>query len=137
MFFDNKTMLDEMDNDSVLTLTSNIMRKYKIIPSDTQLNLNKAKKSAANSLESLMNSLIILRFTNINDVKLFTREVSGMFKDLLIWKKQYDGLKSIQEKLNLKELPISEQIKHKNNPNLLATNSEEYLTYKLKQGLGK
>lgn len=135
-FFDNKTMLGEMNNNSILTLTSNIMRKYDIIPSDTQLNLNKARQSAANSLESLMNSLLKLRFMNVKNVQTFTKELSGMFKDVFVWKRQYDGYKSIQEKLNLKELPLAEQIKHKNNPNLLATNSEEYLTYKLKQGLG-
>ena len=38
-----------------------------------------------------------------------------------------------QEKQNLKQLSPAERLKQKNNPNAPKTNSEEYITYKLKQ----
>ena len=55
-FFDNNTKIELMTNDSMLKLTSNIMRKYNIFPSDTQLNFEKAKKSAKNSFRSFVQS---------------------------------------------------------------------------------
>lgn len=136
-FFDDKTKLDIINNDSVLTLTSNIMRKYNIIPSDTQLNLNKAKRSADNSLYNMLDTLASISMKDIDGGKSAMSAMGGLMKDALILKKQYNKMKSIQEKLNLKELPLAEQVKYKKNPNILETNSEDYLTYKLKQGLDK
>ena len=55
-FFDNNTKIELMTNDSMLKLTSNIMREHNIFPSDTQLNFEKAKKSAKNSFRSFVQS---------------------------------------------------------------------------------
>ena len=45
----------------------------------------------------------------------------------------YDSLVARQEKENLKQLTPTQKLKQKNNPNALKANSEEYLTYWLKQ----
>jgi predicted unusual protein kinase regulating ubiquinone biosynthesis (AarF/ABC1/UbiB family) len=59
-FFDNKTKIGMLDDEKVLTLTDNIMQKYDIIPSSTQLNLNKSRTSARNSLNELQSAIIAL-----------------------------------------------------------------------------
>ena len=55
-FFDNKTKINSMNMDTFYALSDNILRKYNIIPNNTQLNLNKAKISAKNSFEDLVES---------------------------------------------------------------------------------
>ena len=47
--------------------------------------------------------------------------------------KMYNAAVKAQEKQNLKQLSPIEQLKQKKNPNAPKTNSEEYITYKLKQ----
>ena len=44
-------------------------------------------------------------------------------------------MQATQEKLNLLQMSPTERIKYERNPNLLPTNSEDYLTYKLKQSI--
>ena len=134
-FFDNETSLDKMTNETVLTLSSNIMNKYGIIPSDTQLNFNKAVRSASNSLHDMLTTLVKIRVKDVNGPLALANFFGGVTKDTFLFVRKYKNLISKQEQLNLKELPASEQLKFKNNKNLLETNSEEYLTYKLKQSI--
>ena len=56
-----------------------------------------------------------------------------MVKDVGLMEAKYSKMKSVQENLNLKHLSLEQRLKHKNNPNMLKTNSEDYLTYHLKQ----
>lgn len=56
IFFNDKTKLEPVTTDNLLAITDGLMQKHGIIPSDTQGNLLKAKKSANNSLEEFMNA---------------------------------------------------------------------------------
>ncbi len=138
-FFDTETRLETINNNSLLTLTSNIMRKYNIIPSDSQLNRNKANKSAYNSFIELVEVLFTNKFKDLDIDKAGTMERTSVAlqavytgaSKLMKFKK----LKSKQEKLNLLQMSLEQQLKYKKNPNNLKTNSEDYLTYKLKQSI--
>ncbi len=138
-FFDTETRLETVNNNSLLTLTSNIMRKYNIIPSDSQLNRNKANKSAYNSFIELVEVLFTNKFKDLDIDKAGTMERTSVAlqavytgaSKLMKFKK----LKSKQEKLNLLQMSLEQQLKYKKNPNNLNTNSEDYLTYKLKQSI--
>ncbi len=57
----------------------------------------------------------------------------AMLKDYLMLQRQFKNMQAKQEKLNLLQLSPQEAIKYRKNPNLLPTNDENYLTYKLKQ----
>lgn len=115
------------------------MRKYNIIPSDSQLNRNKANKSAYNSFIELVEVLFTNKFKDLDIDKAGTMERTGVAlqavytgaSKLMKFKK----LKSKQEKLNLLQMSLEQQLKYKKNPNNLKTNSEDYLTYKLKQSI--
>lgn len=136
IFFDNATNLDTMNNDAILKLTNNIMRKHNIIPNDTQLNLNKAKKSANNSFEGIVDGFFTKRFDKMKDSGVGA--VAGgtqLLKDaaLIFGKMKKDA--KMQEIKNLLQLPPSEILRQLKNPNQLKTNSEEYLTYKFKQSM--
>ncbi len=132
-FFDTETKLNTVTNDSILTLGSNIMRKYNIIPGDTQMNLNKAKQSASNSLNHLLESLLRIRLKDVDGVMSGMSSLSKITADITLAKRKFNAMIAKQEKDNLKILPLQEKIKQKNNPNNLPKNSEDYLTYKLKQ----
>ena len=132
-FFDTETQLNTVTNDSILTLGSKIMRKYNIIPGDTQMNLNKAKQSASNSLNHLLGSLLRIRLKDADGLMSGMSSLSKIAADITLAQRKYNALIAKQEKANLKILPLQEKIKQKNNPNNLAKNSEDYLTYKLKQ----
>lgn len=134
-FFDDKTALNRMTNESFLNLSSNIMRKYNIMPSDTQLNLFKARKSASNSLENMMNALLQLKLKDVDGFFSGMGSGLGIGKDIALLMRQFSKLKSVQEKENLKLLTKEQVSKQMNNPNMLETNSEKYLTYKLKQSM--
>ena len=127
-FFDLETKIDKMTLDSILDLSSNIMREHNIIPSDTQLNLNKARKSAENSLKELETALRTSRFKDIG-----TTSVAGAVNDSFGLSSMYKKEQARQERANLKQMTLEQRRKFKNNPNMLKNNSEEYLTYKLKQ----
>ena len=138
-FFDTETKLEAMNNSTILDLTSNILKKYNIIQNDTQLNFNKARKSANNSLFDLIEILFNKKYgsfdydtaskteraTTIGSAVITDLKLAHNFKEML----------SKQEKLNLKLLDKAERKKYKNNPNLLKENDEKYLIYKLKQKL--
>jgi predicted unusual protein kinase regulating ubiquinone biosynthesis (AarF/ABC1/UbiB family) len=130
-FFDTQTELETVTNENILTMTSNIMRKYGMTPSDTQLNLNKARKSANNSLEDLCGSMAYIGIRDLHNMT----DLTKLLTDGALLFNQYKKMQSKQEQLNLLKLPLEQQLKHKNNPNMLAKNSEDYLTYKLKQSI--
>lgn len=135
-FFDNKTELTEVNTSNLFTIVSNIMRKHKILPSSNQLNLDKARTSAENSFYELKSIWYTQVGNKIQGKASNAGKVStelGMVKDEIMLNKKFTKMKANQEKLNLLQFPISETIKYRNNPNLLKENSEEYLTYKLKQ----
>lgn len=136
IFFDNKTKINSMSADELLKLTTNILRKHRIIPSDTQFTLNKAKISARNSLEGLANSFFgkkLAEMMGIKSKKEAVIESAKVTKDvgLLFAKSQASSTK--QEYFNLFRMSLKEAFKKFRNPNMLASNSEEYLTYKFKQ----
>lgn len=134
-FFGTELRLSKVTNESLLQLTSNIMRKHGIIPNDTQMTLQKARKSADNSRSELSNSLLWILLKDIKRISIpeFTKLIAKVAKESIIFEKKYKNMQAFQEKLNLKELSLAEQLKHKKNPNMLKTNSEDHLTYKLKQ----
>lgn len=127
-FTDLETEIDVMTNEEVLNLSSNIMRKYQIIPSDTQLNMNKARNSAETSLKELENALFHSRFSNVS-----MGNIAGSVTDSINLKSMYKKELARQEKANLKQMTVEQKRKTKNNPNMYKDTSEEYWTYKLKQ----
>ena len=133
-FFDTETSLDRMTNEKVLTLTSKIMQKYRIIPNDTQLNFNKARQSAENSRNNLVQTLLNMKIKDLspNPITLAEFPVS-LGKDMLMMTRKYNNMQAAQEKLNLRQMSIQQRIKQGKNPNMKPSNSEDYLTYKLKQ----
>ena len=123
-FFDNKTALEEVNTSSLYSMVANMMKKYNIMPSSNQLNLDKARTSANESFDSLMEI-----WFNQQDQKL--QQTSGMsqvgagalmLKDFLMLQRQYKSMKAKQEKMNFLHLPSRE---------------ENYLIYKLKQKVKK
>lgn len=136
VFFDYETKLGPMTNDTVIDFCSNIMRKYKIVPNDNQLNINKAKTSAQNSYGELMDLLFYKKTSNLNENSGFaekTGTATDLVATLLSKTVKYKQWEKMQEKANLVLLSPVERKKFKHNPNLLKTNDEKYLTYKLKQ----
>ena len=94
---------------------------------------------ARNSLDELKNAInqldtidVISEFSNGNKVKggakAGLKVLEALAKD-----KMYSASVKAQEKQNLKQLSPIERIKQKKNPNAPKTNSEEYITYRLKQ----
>lgn len=138
-FFDYKTKIEMLDDEKVLTLADNIMQKYDIIPSSTQLNLNKSRTSARNSLDDLKNAITSMDMIDVAAEFKDGNKVKGTAKggkkslEALAKNKAYNGMVKAQEKQNLKQLDLAEQLKQKKNPNAPKTNSEDYITYKLKQ----
>ena len=135
-FFDDKTKLQAMNTDNVLTLAENIMQKYKIIPNNTQLNLNKSRISAGESLTSLRAAIMQFDAIDILNKKTNAGKIAKTTETglkLLAEQRLYAAMIAKQEKENLKQLSPALRMKHKHNPNAPKTNSEDYLTYKLKQ----
>ena len=136
IFFGNEIKLRQVDNDSVIRMANNIMRKYKIVPNDSQLNYNKARQSAKNSYKNLGRTLLNKQIESFdesgNKAKQSIQDLNFVRKQLttIIKHKRFEKQ---QIKDNLKHLSASEKKKYINNPNLLKENSEDYLTYKLKQ----
>lgn len=135
LFFDNQTRLGPITNDTLLDLTSNIMKKYKIISTDSQLNLIKAKTSSNQSLRELQDMLFEKKF---GDMEINNKADEAVVIGKAIWlgsrlELNYFRLQKMQERKNLLMLSPLEKAKFKKNDNLLDTNSEKYITYKLKQ----
>ena len=137
-FFDNSTKLEHMNDERILALTDNIMQKYDIIPSSSQLNLHKSRTSAKNSLEDLQQAIMGFDFVDVlghdsKTGKIFEGGKKGL--EYIAKGKRYDGMVAKQESENLKQLTKKQRLMHKNNPNAPKQNSEEYLTYWLKQNI--
>ena len=117
-------------------MVANIMKKYNIMPSANQLNLDKARTSADQSYEALLNIWFNQQGEKIQSSGSKISQAGAgvvMLKDYLMLKRQYKNMQAKQEKLNLLQLSPQDALRYRNNPNLLATNDEDYLTYKLKQ----
>lgn len=138
-FFDNETKIDSMNIDSFYTLTDNILRKYNIIPNNTQLNLNKAKTSAANSFEDLMQSFFSKKYGDLDESKMSKTElgktIAQGIADMAEITSKLGISKTTQETKNLFQMSWKEALNFLKNPNNLKTNSEDYLTYEMKQNM--
>jgi len=137
MFFDDKTGLGIVNNDTILEITDGIMKKHNIIPSDTQGNLMKAKKSANNSYMELQ-KLYITKKGDAIDSK--GGSVTEEAAELIKFAKEEAELEltrrsktSAQEKRNLRRMPLNKRAGLKKGKNAPKENSEDYLTYRLKQ----
>ena len=141
-FFDKQTGIPLLTNDTLLNLTDNIMKKVGIIPSSTQGNLLKAKKSSSNSLSELYNAYLDkfgARFDDYDDLSvvqkttMMTKAIAELTKDITALQTRNKFRNMMQERANLLKLPLSERLKLKKSPNTPKPNSEEALTYFLKQ----
>ncbi|MBQ7450643.1 hypothetical protein IJS77_04430 [bacterium] len=149
-FFNNKTKLDVMNADTLRRMTDNIQRKYDIIPANTQLNIEKAKVAADDSLIQLMSALVMQKMDKFNQLgkdintqnglKRLGKIFSGIFHmgDTFGYI-PYKNIISAPKKQNffnsLKRSPL-EFIKSLFRSGNNKKNSVEYLTYNFKQGGG-
>lgn len=138
-FFDNKTKINSMNMDTFYALSDNILRKYNIIPNNTQLNLNKAKISAKNSFEDLVESFFEKKYGDKNwddsSKAEMVAAITSAAKDMAEIGIKLQSANTIQETKNLTQMTTKEAINFLRNKNMLKTNSEEYLTYKMKQNM--
>lgn len=135
-FYDHSTRLETMTDEKILALSDGIMQKFNIIPGSTQLNLNKCRKSAQNSLADLQSSIWSFDEIDINKQNnavgaITTASQKGL--EHVARNMAYNRKIKIQEKQNLKQLTPAQKWKELHNPNAPKGNSEEYLTYRLKQ----
>lgn len=137
IFFDAKTKINLMNTDELLKLTNNVLRKHDIIPNDSQLNLNKAKKSAMNSLEGLVESFFTKKYASLisSDTTGQMLQKTNLAKDISLFIGKLLSANALQETKNMSQMSLKEIINKFKNPNMLKTNSEDYLTYKLKQDI--
>ncbi len=138
-FFDNKTKIESMNMDTFYALSDNILRKHNIIPNNTQLNLNKAKISAKNSFEDLVESFFEKKYggkdwEDTSKAEKITA-VTNATKDVAEIGIKLQSAKTIQETKNLINMSFKEAMNFIRNKNMLKTNSEEYLTFKMKQNM--
>ena len=135
LFTNETTELGHVTTESLLEITSNIMRKHGVMPANTQLNLKKAQTSAMNSLEGLFNESFYLTVENLDPSSQIDRAKAAtkLTTELLSFMNKIKQMTSQQEKLNLLQMSKDQVKKFKKNPNMAAKNSEEYLFYKLKQ----
>lgn len=141
-FFDDKTHTGKITNDNILALTDSIMQKLNIIPADTQGNLMKSKTSARQSLEEFTNSYIESVVGKLEEKydDAEPTQIGNMVRDAMIaggkigkTSLRLPQAQQLQEKKNLALLSPTEKIKFKKSKSAPAKNSEEYLTYLLKQ----
>ncbi len=133
-FTDNTTPLDIMTNDNMIKLTSGIMKKYNIVPNDTQLNLNKAIQSANNSYDSLVKGLFDGRLGNGEALGQLFGFGEGA-KDGTFLRQIKKNMERAQEKENLRKMSAAGKRNLKNIEGNFQPNQKEYHIYKLKQGL--
>ena len=142
-FFDESVTLENVTNDSVITMMENIMAKYDIISSDTQGNLLKAKKSANNSLIEFQKTFLKSIFNRIdNDIEgkegkelaaAVSKSVAQAAKSSTEIQMQKSIKTQAQERKNLLKMSPKARAGLKKSDSTPKTNSKEYLTYKLKQ----
>ncbi len=149
-FFDTKTHIGHVSNDTLLSITDSIMQKLNIIPSDTQGNLMKAKTSANQSMSEFSNSFMGALFNKLegklesHGVDIYNADkknagkvalgITGIMKDFAVTKGKYSLKRVIQERKNLVFLSPAQKAKIKRSKLAPKKNSVEYLTYELKQG---
>lgn len=138
-FFDKETKIESMNMDTFYVLSENILRKHNIISNNTQLNLNKAKISARNSFNDLFNSFFEKKYgdkdwSTTNKAEMATAITRAMADGAEIGLKMTSA-QTVQESKNLFQMSWKEAMNFLRNKNMLKTNSEEYLTYKLKQNM--
>lgn len=137
IFFDKETKIKSMDSENLLSLTDNILRKHNIIPSDTQLTLNKAKTSASKSFEGLVESFFGKKYAKHGDFKDMDNKTKiSAASDFGLLIEKMLRAKTLQESKNLFQMSFKEAMNTIKNPNMIKTNSEEHITYKLKQSMG-
>lgn len=136
-FFDSETKIGTMNIDTFYALTDNLLRKYNIIPNNTQLNLNKAKVSAKNSFQDLLQSFFSKKYGDIEgDSKVeILGAMTRLAKDGIQLQSKLHTSQAMQESKNLFQMSIGEAVNFLRNPNMNKTNSTEYLTYRLKQNM--
>jgi predicted unusual protein kinase regulating ubiquinone biosynthesis (AarF/ABC1/UbiB family) len=148
-FFDDKTYIGHVTNDSLLGITDGIMKNLNIIPSDTQGNLLKSKTSADQSMQEFQQTFVNAVMKNIeqkfegidmsssknvkDNLGKIIKEGAAAAADIGISSAKYPIKKSIQEKQNLAKLNLADKAKIKKSKSTPNKNSEEYLTYLLKQ----
>lgn len=154
IFYNDKSYTGMITNDSLLSITDSIMQELKIIPSDTQGNLMKAKTSANGSMKEFQDTFYNALLRKFNDkYKDFDEEalarmngvkqkleagkmlgdLTGTLAELGATNTRYSILQKFQEWKNLQLLSPSERIKIKQSGTTPKKNSFEYLMYDLKQ----
>ena len=139
IFFDKTTKINSMSTDEFFKLFNNVSRKHNIIPNNTQLSMDKAKKSADNSFKKLMKNFFEQKYSHL-DEKMenaskaeAAKQVSRVIKDVALIAKQKPMIQAAQETKNLFKMSPREAWNHLFNRNNLKSNSEDLLTYKFKQ----
>lgn len=140
VFFDSNIRLNTMNNKEIISLTSNIMKELKIMPGDSQFNLEKARTSAEKSFNSMCDMWgaqagadIASRNNPMEMIGVATLKLGKVAKKL----NKYLELQQEQERKNLLQMLKSpkEFFKTQANPNYKPANSEDYLVYHLKQDI--
>ena len=142
IFFSTDTRLNTMTNTEIINLTSNIMKDLKIMPGDSQLNLQKARTSADKSYKTLLNIWFNEAANNIKGKDNTTTQVLSIFGKLgkaLKKNSEYKELQQEQERKNMWQMIKSPKqfFTEQTNPNFKDKNSKEYLIYHLKQDIKK
>lgn len=137
-FFDETVQLSHMNDSVIFDLTDGIMQKFDIVPSSTQTSLKRCRNSAMESYANLVSSI-----ANFGFVDAFSKDKSGSQKALsgtmavlenVGNEKIFEEMIKKQEKDNLSQLPKHYRQMQKSDK-APAKNSEDYITYKLKQWL--
>ena len=140
VFFDSNIRLNTMNNKEVINLTSNIMKELKIMPGDSQLNLEKARTSAEKSMETFLEMWLQEAMTNVAAQEGRGQQIFSAFgklRKVVNKMNKYLELQQEQERKNLLQMIKSpkEFFRNQTNPNYKPANSEDYLVYHLKQDI--
>ena len=146
IFFDDKTHTGVISNDRMMSIIDGLLKKHGIIPGGTQAALAKTKTAAKDSLDkfsdTFMNALAKKLLNGLSDVVdksrtqqtvSATKELGQFTFDIAKTKARYPLKQSIREKLNLFKMSPIERAKIKRSPSTPKFNSEDYLTYTIKQ----
>ena len=84
-----------------------------------------------------MQSLVNTKYSSLNtESKKDKAKLTFMIsKDVASWGARLLKAKKLQELHNMSQYPLKQIITNAKNPNMPATNSEDYLTYKFKQDM--
>ena len=140
VFFDSDIRLNTMNNNEIITLTSNIMKDMEIMPGDSQLSLEKARTSAKKSFDALLQIWAQESVGNAVDKKGKLTQSAFLLNTIrkaINKANEYEELQQAQERKNLWQMIKSpkEFFKSQNNPNYKEKNSKDYLVYHLKQDI--